>query len=543
MLLRRSLTFFQGITERVNQILLRPIIDFFSRLWHRLSHRNQHWVNNVLIGVAIEIVIVYLGHHLHWPVIVNAQNASMDTIARLNAGTCNWMTREGQPNFASTARKLLNCPSVTGDARVPLLLEVDAKTWRNPSWGGGEPDRAPRKQLIELIDRSFALGARQVIVDIAIEDRASLGLPGAQSSVEDTEFAQGLSELLRKPYFQADRQLILVRTERRALPEDRSNFAPEIRVSRAIDPVVAESNGRIKIAAPYFAIHADSVLRDWRLFRVVCARSSDEPSRGQFRAIPSVQLVALAHHHQVRLPESAKNDLKSTETIRNPNACEPFPTNGNQDEAAQKTQGNRLELSQTYWAQVKNAFAGKVELEDFPNSGEIGNRVAFRNHFDSMQRVRAGDFLGLSTELTQAYKSTFLGRIVLIGQTFEEAGDVYQTPLGSMPGVAVLLNSIDSMFTHQLMRQVPMWAELFYVTLLIVFVGFIYSRFGTFKGTVGATIVIVIAAGAISWLLSARGVWLDVAAPLSGIQLHRWVSMWEDHIKLQRMVSNRTKDH
>ena len=59
---------------------------------------------------------------------------------------------------------------------------------------------------------------------------------------------------------------------------------------------MAESGGRIVLAAPYFRYSPDRVLRDWELFQTFCERhvSTAGQDAGHIRVVPAVQLVVAA---------------------------------------------------------------------------------------------------------------------------------------------------------------------------------------------------------------------------------------------------------
>jgi hypothetical protein len=510
--------------------------------WVKRSEFVRRWIPKVIWGCAIEIVIHVAGHTYQFGPLVAAQNWGLDVANRLSVRHCSIFG---------------HCPDSEPLVSRPILVRIDDETWRDPAWGSGEPERAPRTELADLVDHAFQLGARQVIVDIAVEDRPS---PRASPSIREggsaqTEpvrepFAYSLEPLLTKTYFGLDRKLILVRAERRPLPIDEGQFLPELKQSASVDRLIAKSNDRVSAAAPYFEVSSDQVLREWDLFRVVCERQPGAANDGRMRVVPSVQLLTRAHDHGI--PSNVVEPLPST-------PCQPFPQQGLHD-ASQSTIGQApcektpagdeshepdelcpssqsskgtAELKRKYWDGVQAAFlAASAPIGELPDVGDVGNRIVFRYTPDKVDVLPALQLLSASGEFMQQWRDQVRGRVVVIGQTFEEAGDKYFTPLGRMPGAVVLVNAIDSMARSQLMREPGLHVFIFSI-LTILMVSYISARVPPLFATTIATLVVIVVSGGASFLFYSNGIWLDFSAPIIGIQIERWI----ESIKERRELS------
>lgn len=623
-----------------------PAINVLHRVkqrWAALPTLRRHWFINIALGILIEVTVHIAGHGFHFSPVVNFQNWGLDVVTRLSHAACTWAD-------SSDARQdklshLLRCPDAAPATRPPLLVAVDAETWRSPIWGGGEPVRAPRDAMATLIERSFELGAQQVVLDILIEDGASRGAarPAADSITAltaqgDQLFANRLRALLAQPALDGSRKLILVRTERQPLPDDMGAYLGEIRHSAALDTLAADSGGRIVIAAPYFQVDLDRVTRDWNLFKVVCERkpsAAGDPDTGRLRVVPSVQLITAAHRQaQLNGDEQA---LAAIQTLGSPGStrptpsCTPFPREGDgtpgpieltvkrcevaaviggvqalstdrdckaatlacnrsskQSEAttsliqvacnahasrlcaarsasyAAKGLSGRLEsgygtqgVNRAYWSEVQSAFraaksataGATVELADLPPAGGLGNRVVFRH------APAAPDSQGPATSMSArvlldqtgqqppGLAELFSNRIVVIGQTHDESGDFFSTPLGRMPGAQLLVNAIDSMAKQGLMRQ-PRWQlTMALAVALIVAVGYVFARWSSTMGKFLATGAVIMTAGVASVFYFAHGVWLDFAAPIIGIQIHGWWAAFEERQRLASLATQHDRHH
>ena len=509
--------------------------------WRRLRPVTRHWLTNVAIGVWIELLLHWAGHTLHWQPLVYAQNYALDAVMRANAAV------DPTPAFPNN--------------RAPLslaLIDIDDAAWRSSQWGGGEPYRAPRQQLLELVDKAFEKGARQVVLDVVVE-----GAPRPQELAEDDAFAGGLDDLLAKPYFKSDplKQLVLVRTLRQPLalnvrmadaPDQLRELAypegylSELRESPGIDAVVKNSGGRIVVAAPYFSYSSDHVLRDWQLLQAVCARDADPMVPGKIRVVPSVQLAVLARHVGVAPDMFSRQGGSMGDAVEALQTCAPFPVqegaapsnsqNARQRSGALETQ---VELAiNASWSAMREAFKGKgIDLgfgDKPPHEQSLANRVVFRIG-DSPQLGQAQVIPALAF-LDGTSPQSLQDRVVVIGQSYLEAGDRHITPLGEMSGGMVLVNAIDSMARHQLIGSPNGWLTFALALLLIVFVGYVFARWDSLVGTWISTGVAIVLLAVGSFYLFKHGVWLDFALPLLGIQLHRMVKSMEERTEHKRLA-------
>ena len=490
--------------------------------WQTLRPRTRHWLINIAIGIAIVTLLNWVGHGLRLPIVVNAQNGAFDRMIRATAV----VAPEGHEGLPAP-------PTL-------VLIDIDDQTWRDARWGGGEPARAPRELLASLIEGAFQRGASQVVLDIAVE-----GSTGREHDLlENRHFAARLDTMLTAAWFGADRQLVLVRTLRQPLPVrarmlagapmDALPFAEgyfdEFRESPAIDAVVARSKGRIVLAAPFFSISPDRVLRDWQLLQVVCERNSGE-RQGTVRIVPSVQVAVAARHFG--LPAGAEPWQLAAPAAR----CAPFPAEAGQLELtphdatltpALQAQADALVASS--WRATQSAFAkfGVGMSAQVPRVDDLGNRVVFR--WASAPSVVPAIEMVFGQVLHD-----LKGRVVLIGETFPETVDHHFTPLGDMPGAVVLLNAIDSMTRHRIVATPSSWITVPLALTMIIVVGYAFARWSSLLGTIVATCAILAVLPWISFSLFKQGVWLDFALPLFGIQVHKLITSLEESLaKRQR---------
>lgn len=522
-----------------------------------------------LLGVAVEFGVHLAGHKAHLAPVVALENWGTDVMTRLTGTACGFLgTRETDRGFLVRAMDLLlRCTGGKVAVATPLLVEIDDAAWRDPAWAGGEPERAPKDLLAEVVHRSFDLGARIVVLDVLIE-------PGHSDAAPDA-FANRIGKLIGT----YDRHLVLVRSERSPLPEHTGAFIGQLRAVPVVDELASASLGRIVLAAPYFQVSADRITRDWELFRVTCSPA------GRVHVVPSVQLVVAADYVQRLQAASAPVNAVSPEPYANrPCPVQPESRNvtlspqalavsrcltlraehGSTSREAQpactgmeslcdgsdgslktlceawKRPGPLGNARDVYWQEVLDGLQyGKdhgLELpEKLPASGDIGNRIIFRLPADLVDRISVLD-VGVPGSQRPAYlERLFKDRIVVVGQTHAESADFFDTPVGRMPGALLLVNAIDSMNRHGVARAIPTTLELGVVALLIFIVAYCFTRWSSPIGTFTATLAIIVVAGFASFALWAQGGWLNFVAPLIGIQVHSWLASYEERRELNHL--------
>jgi hypothetical protein len=537
----------------------------------------SHFLLAMTIGVVAEVISLKV-EHTHFG--ESWQNWGLDTIMALNQ------------------EKSLSAPGTR-----TIWIDVDDATWRSAEWGGGEPGRAPRDKLWALAARAFDLGAAQVVVDVVVEDPRRIDASSPERArneinrAEDADFAASLRDWASRAH--AGQRLILVRTLRSPLRshdagvavdgEDARTFwftdpyLGEMRSSSAVDRVVEDSRGRIVVAAPYFRISGDGILRRWDLISPTCRRGSNDA--GVIEIVPSVQVSALAGPGQpaiVQAPrECAPFPMDAAQALGSRDAivrscrlamtlwgraeaadapecrsarklCEGVATpHANNDACAGLGRANQLagghaahgfdddSAMGAYWNKLPEEFTRLPNAQALPNQDAIGHRIIFRYAEERIPRVSATKLLAATgPEMTERFDR----RIAIIGQSFVEAGDRYDTPLGSMAGAAVLFNSIESLHQYGLLRTLTWPEELLLSTLLVSLVAWACTRFDSVPGV---TAVFFLVAAIMFWQ-SARwlsiGVWLSFVLPVLAVLIERGIHVWLEYFR-SRIRGDGSKRH
>ena len=502
--------------------------------FHRWSKFRRHFVQNLLIGIAIELLVLALLHFRVGPA-VDFQNYVLDAMMKLSADT--------------------NHP----DAKVPpptqLFIDVDEKTYRSDAWGN-EPGALPLNRIAQLIELAAANGARFVLVDFAIDG------PGDE---RQTEFISRMEGILKQ---NPGNHLLFVRTMRQPLE---LRTAKSIRPS-TLDALIEKHPDQVHAVAPNFLRSSDHVLRHWRLWESACRplpRGQGQPGEGRWVIVPSPQLVIAAVAKGLALPSAANNltcavDGAESEVLETAESgrmadwfagrwvWENFGTCYQQDsfkakncrdatppdrkKTTQEMEGeelaNRILFLRSDWVRKNAEGASKGTT---PNDPHFSRLAAINLLQDSPSGPVAAAFEKMRTAAQNKALT-----VAVIGASYRDSRDTHLTPLGEMPGALVLVNAIDTMQTTGILQSPPTSIKLFFVVLMLVGISAAFAVLSALWASVLMLAIIGLTMLPLSLWFLRQGIWLDFGAPLMGIYFHR---AWEDLLeKRSRKASATRKD-
>lgn len=523
------------------------------RIWHNLGHLYQHWLRNIVIGLVIEIGLIFF-HDA--PIVVAAQNWALDAAMR---GSAKLATKSD----ATT-------PSL---ARTLAFIDVDEEAWRSSRWGGGEPFRAPRDGLFKLIRYALDNDASYVILDVIVEGHGESATRAGsatccaaiakkypcqngcvdQADQDDQSFSKQIVGL--EAQLEGNNQyLLLVRTLREPLA-GMEQLAPELRPS-PVDQALRDNRDnrtkRILMVAPYFQVSPDGVLRDWQLWRAGCRRDTPDDGRGHWEILPSVQLAisALVLADEEKDKEKGAQERDAFPWWTAATTPEHYPEHCVVNLAAFAKYGADLTAKNTDgrvwdWLHKQTELTGEKDFT--PPSGhviELPNRIFFRYSHPAPSNVHVIPAIRILEPASPERDKRLANSIVVIGQSFEAARDQRMTPLGAMPGAMVLVNSLNSMRENKLLQEPPKVWERVFIFTSILFIGFIFAYFTSLGATVVLLLTFMPALIIVNYLLLSIHIWMDFGVPLLGIFAHRTIAVIEDSVVARRHAgAPRSHDH
>jgi CHASE2 domain-containing sensor protein len=459
---------------------------WLRRRWSALSPFQRRLAVNLLLGLTITVLL----HAFRDTATVGSvEDASLDWVMAMRSGD-----------------------APTAGLRPVLFLDIDEASYQ--AWG--EPLLTPREKLARLIDFALAGGAAAIVVDV------DLSRPGAGGEA-------ALWRSLAR-YAAADRDsaaplppLVLARVTRARLPEHHDSLPTER--PTAFDHLVAAAPG-LHWGAVTFDQDADGKVRRWRLWDAAC----DAAGVALIRPSIQLQLKALLDANPAQC--AALHDALALLT---PVDC---------DDMALRAPGARGR------ALVVQLGTEPVHLEPERIARRIGYRLRWRPAPGEMpQTLLHGVQVPVLTVLSAARITDAVqpldpglarGHLVIIGASHAEGRDVYDTPLGLMPGALIVANAVLSLDSHGELRGPGLLATLAVETLLIVVLSLLFARFNGFWAGLGGGALVLFGLLPLSLWLIADGWWLNYAIPLLAIQAYQMAAELRENLAARR---RRTSNH
>jgi len=482
----------RGAVVRLNESATwatRRTAERLREYWSGLSHRKRHFAEGILVGLLIELLLAQTGG---FAVLVGIRNAAMDTVLRNHAWIENLSTEDVAPRLS--------------------LIDVDEASWRDPTWG--EPYRAPRHRLAQLVTYAFDHGARLVVLDVLVETSAQdAAAPGNQA------LASALAAL--KP----GQSVILSRSIRRPLQEIDD---PVARVA----PFLPDSPfdglktpGTIIEALPEFHIDRDAQVRSWTLWHSVCIPDFPGAVFGRWRPLPSIQLAAAAQTQTFPPWRRAGGFGRCATQISG--AIPGLTTTEAADRAMRNWIARTKPFEHSRAPETDDPHATSPDWRRF----EPGSRIYYRSAYDPeacragpIQRVSAVAILAKGQSAAAEVPCALpdrLARIVIIGQSADAVGDKWATPLGPMPGAYIIANAILSLQDPGPIEELPWLVEGLLALAHIGLVAWAFAWFSSVRAIAIVGLPLVVTLMLLSWVCLKFGVWIDYAMPALGIWLHR----------------------
>jgi CHASE2 domain-containing sensor protein len=334
---------------------------------------------------------------------------------------------------------------VPREALPVTLLDVDDRT--REAWGAGP--RTPHAALARLITESASHGASAVVVDfdLSSETPAETADPLLHEALANYPASAPPLMLARKISFGRDGGEEPVAVDTLGTPYD--------------DAVAGKAN--IHWITTLNDISGDRQVKRIRLWQTVCKGPGGI-------AYPSAALVAGA----LLFPDAQKAaELDAFLKARADSDC------------------RKTAATDVAWP-IATAQAATLPYV-IPDRAE--NRALFRISREGretvvLRRIPAGQLVSYGADGAKVAgeldRDPFEGRVVMIGASHSDSGDFYNTPIGSMPGVLILANSVVQ--ARKIVDAAPMPVFLTNIITLLVFLIFAYVA----RKLQGAPAVIVI---------------------------------------------------
>jgi len=428
---------------------------------------------NVGIGLVIFIALLLMQGK---PLVTRVENVAMDLLIKF------------QQRLVPTPEKA-----------VPfVLVDINEETYR----GWGNPYFVPRERLAELI--TFALSGKPlaVIVDIGVSER---GLPPTYKQPGVDALVKSLSEAGDEAppspvLFVASSQNSLKSLNKREL---RSSF---------LDAVIDNQESYFRFAPLFHRDQYDQKVRRWKLYEGTC---TDQVAM----VIPSAQLLVAT---LVSDGLDGVQNLKTSLAELKPGPCVDGKTSG---EAMFQFGEKQINL---HGDRLANRIIYSIPWDQEKKTPRQVERVPFKGtEVDLVTHIGAEKILDNENELNPIILND---RIVVIGGTYEDARDWHMTPVGYMPGAAILINATHSLLQYGQMQKPKLWIMIIAELIMIFVASVVFALLHSFVAKLVGGLIVLVAMVPITFYVFKYGIWLDFALPFLAIQIHETIAKWEQTI-------------
>jgi CHASE2 domain-containing sensor protein len=472
------------LLKKMGKILL-SVLEWIFRSFHHIYIVNtwqklSPFVKNFILGILIALLLVGLRHG-QW--VAEIEDLSVDWMMTLYRAD---IPNEPTPPF--------------------VLLDIDEQTNRALE----EPAFTPRDKLLKLLKFAVEVHPKLIIIDIAITNRPSV--ENKELHPDDKALLDYLAAY-ETDYCQTScPPILLVRTFR--IPQDKRPFAPNTEPyyleqrPTFLDNTVAHSP-HLYWAATLFEQEYDRILRRWQLWTATCTQNSAG-------IVPSMPLLAVTLLVGANQPNSSSHRLKNNLNYYTPLDCtkglqinetqQPtiFKLNDNLNFDLQPTRLSRRILYTLPWHLNKGEWRPNT-----PDNRPLLTTLSAKNIIDdNNDKPQNNELLRDS--------------ITVIGVSHLESRDWHPTPIGWMPGMLILVNSIHSMLQYGILHPPSLWIVLLLTLILITLFSWLLAKYQILWGTLYAVGVIVIMIP-VSIMFFKYGLWLNFAIPWVAIQLRQMI--------------------
>jgi CHASE2 domain-containing sensor protein len=298
----------------------------------------------------------------------------------------------------------------------------------------------------------------------------------------------------------------------RPLPESLADGKKRIVEPRIgfLEKAVSDSAPYIQWASPLFQPSSyDGVVRRWGLWQSICT-AEEKPD-----IIPSTQLLAAAMLH-LDTPQQAQDKIHAELARFKRKVCGDsyIPQSSKPVKIAEG-----LEITEGIYGISQRIVYNMPWVSPQSIAEKWMLRYSLRDYDKETQKKEVIlTVFSAQPYLDSPEGGTFKDKIVLIGSSYSDGGDLHSTPLGTMPGGLVIINAL-----HSLLQYKPSfawnkgWAVLLIVVVSILLT-FVKSFWLMFLSGIGVILLALISA-----FLFVEGVWINFALPLLAIHIPKMV--------------------
>jgi hypothetical protein len=140
-------------------------------------------------------------------------------------------------------------------------------------------------------------------------------------------------------------------------------------------------------------------------------------------------------------------------------------------------------------------------------------------------------------EELEYYKEFFKDKIVIVGNSSPDAGDIHRTPIGEMAGMYVLGNSINTILAKEQPSPPPVWLSIVIEIAVIILAAYVFLYFTSLLAQIIVSVLILLVFGYFSYLYFLKaGVFLNFVFAIVGMGFHETIKDMEEIIEKKGVI-------
>jgi CHASE2 domain-containing sensor protein len=393
-----------------------------------------------------------------------------------------FVIRREAERSAATAANLTSQRNTRASDRI-VFVEIDDGTYKK--WG--EPLLTPREKLADLVRMACDGGAKVIVLDVLLEDRDCCN-PGS-----DAKLRSVLQEVTQK------------RLPVKVIFPVRIGHDGGFQKRNLCEDLVASNANFYFATANISATVTDRIIRYWVPFETARFGKSDS-------VLWNMSLLAPV------LYEGKEGEMQKL--------------------ASQIKNGA---FHKTYHFKLHNSATVAIS----PDSEDIyRNRIRFllipKN---ALPYHPGGNLFDAAYGIDEAKHAAFKDKIVIIGNSSPDVGDIHPTPIGNLAGMFIVGNAINTILSGIQPSHPPLLVNLLIEAVIITMSGFLFLYFHSFLAQVLGSALLIVPLGVFGyWYFLYTGVFLNFIFAVVGMSFHRTVSNIEEIISRQGSAENRHRE-
>ncbi len=440
------------------------------------ARKRTHFFVNLAIGLAIVICLHFL-QQTRWG------ESTLDKFMDLF--------------ISSESGKAARVQKDIGDSPI-LFVDIDHETYKN--WG--EPLITPRDKLANILRILHEGGAKVIVLDILLEGNDCL-----------KENDHKLLDVLRRIQLDEHGPTKIILPQRIGFEGELKKSLFDILFEKGDSPGALKPQKLYRATPVLSATGADNIVRYWNLYE----RYPGENGRQEIIWGYPIVAVLLA-------VEGSLQKLDSFGEILEREKSHPRGDHERLRLSTGKIIKLPYEKSHLYLQRLRFLLVPKRSAKEGSAEPDIG---AGGNLFQT----------AIGFEELEYYKESFKDKIVVVGNSSPDVGDIHKTPVGDMAGMYILGNSINTILAKEQPSPPPVWLSIVIEVAVIILAAYLFLYFTSLLAQVIASVLILLLFGYFGYLYFLKtGIFLNFVFAIVGMGFHETTKDIEETIEKRGMI-------